>query len=179
MTVVELGEKGNVALREIPFLPLRDVRLLEGTLARLTDPATVKNGNAEDYVSVILTDEEELYDPRSALEQCYPNLLEWRVENSRTRHAVEDMVLPDMNLSPIELFEEFYRMMQEIKQDQDCFSLRDLAVNGSDLMQLGFPQDKSLGNALNALLELVMDDKMENDKNKLLIKAKELLDKGE
>ena len=62
MTVVELGEKGNVALREIPFLPLRDVRLLEGTLARLTDPATVKNGNAEDYVSVILTDEEELYD---------------------------------------------------------------------------------------------------------------------
>ena len=127
MTVVELGEKGNVALREIPFLPLRDVRLLEGTLARLTDPATVKNGNAEDYVSVILTDEEELYDPRSALEQCYPNLLEWRVENSRTRHAVEDMVLPDMNLSPIELFEEFYRMMQGcgLSEEEEAY-LRDV-----------------------------------------------------
>ena len=127
MTVVELGEKGNVALREIPFLPLRDVRLLEGTLARLTDPTTVKNGNAEDYVSVILTDEEELYDPRSALEQCYPNLLEWRVENSRTRHAVEDMVLPDMNLSPIELFEEFYRMMQGcgLSEEEEAY-LRDV-----------------------------------------------------
>lgn len=127
MTVVELGEKGNVALREIPFLPLRDVRLLEGTLARLTDPAAVKNGNAEDYVSVILTDEEELYDPRSALEQCYPNLLEWRVENSRTRHAVEDMVLPDMNLSPIELFEEFYRMMQGcgLSEEEEAY-LRDV-----------------------------------------------------
>lgn len=71
---------------------------------------------------------------------------------------------------------QFYRMMQEIKQDQDCFSLKDLAVNGNDLMQLGFPQDKSLGNALNTLLELVMDDKMENDKEKLLTKARELLD---
>lgn len=73
---------------------------------------------------------------------------------------------------------QFYRMMQEIKQDQDCFSLKDLAVNGNDLMQLGFPQDKSLGNALNALLELVMDDKMENDKEKLLTKARELLDEN-
>ena len=67
-------------------------------------------------------------------------------------------------------------MMQEIKQDQDCFSLKDLAVNGNDLMQIGFPQGKSIGNALNTLLELVMDDKMENDKEKLLTKAKELLD---
>lgn len=71
---------------------------------------------------------------------------------------------------------QFYRMMEEIKQDQDCFSLKDLAVNGKDLMQLGFPQDKSLGNALNTLLELVMDDKIENDKEKLLTKARELLD---
>lgn len=74
---------------------------------------------------------------------------------------------------------QIYRMIKEIKQDQDCFSLKDLAVNGKDLMQLGYSQDKSLGNALNTLLGLVMDDKMENDKEKLLIKAKELLDKGE
>lgn len=71
---------------------------------------------------------------------------------------------------------QFYRMMQEIKQDQDCFSLKDLAVNGNDLMQIGFPQDRLLGNALNTLLELVMDDKIENDKEKLLAKARELLD---
>ena len=59
--------------------------------------------------------------------QCYPNLLEWRVENSRTRHAVEDMVLPDMNLSPIELFEEFYRMMQGcgLSEEEEAY-LRDV-----------------------------------------------------
>lgn len=70
---------------------------------------------------------------------------------------------------------QFYRMIQEIKQQEDCFKLKNLAVNGNDLMQIGFPQDKSLGNTLNILLELVMDDKMENNKEKLLAKAGELL----
>lgn len=71
---------------------------------------------------------------------------------------------------------QFYHMMQKIKQDEDCFSLKDLAVNGNDLMQIGFVAGKSLGNALNQLLEMVMDDKIENDKEKLLTKASELLD---
>lgn len=74
---------------------------------------------------------------------------------------------------------QFYCLMQEIKQDQDCFSLKDLAVNGKDLMQLGFPQDKSLGNALNTLLELVMDEKIANDKDVLLNKAMEILAQAE
>ena len=67
-------------------------------------------------------------------------------------------------------------MIQEIKQDEDCFSLKDLAVNGNDLMQIGFVAGKPLGNALNQLLEMVMDDKIENNKEKLLMKASELLD---
>lgn len=74
---------------------------------------------------------------------------------------------------------QFFRMIQEIKQQEDCFKLKDLAVNGNDLIQIGFSQDKSLGNALNTLLELVMDDKMENDKEKLLAKARELLNEKE
>ena len=43
-------------------------------------------------------------------------------------------------------------------------------------MQIGFVAGKPLGNALNQLLEMVMDDKIENDKEKLLAKAGELLD---
>ena len=43
-------------------------------------------------------------------------------------------------------------------------------------MQIGFVAGKPLGNALNQLLEMVMDDKIENNKEKLLMKASELLD---
>lgn len=71
---------------------------------------------------------------------------------------------------------QFYHMIQQIKKDDDCFTLKDLEVNGNDLIQLGFTAGKFLGNALNQLLEMVMDDKIENDKEKLLTKARELLD---
>lgn len=70
---------------------------------------------------------------------------------------------------------QFYHILQQIKVDDDCFTLKDLAVNGNDLMQLGFTAGKFLGETLNQLLELVMDDKIKNDKVHLSLKAKEIL----
>lgn len=74
---------------------------------------------------------------------------------------------------------QFKSIVEEIKKQNDCFSLKALAVNGGDLIKLGFAPGKALGNALNQLLELVMDDKIENDRENLLAKAKELLNETE
>ena len=73
---------------------------------------------------------------------------------------------------------QFKSIVEEIKKHNDCFSLKTLAVNGSDLIELGFAPGKAIGDALSHLLELVMDDKIENDKEKLLVRAKELLNKA-
>ena len=48
-----------------------------------------------------------------------------------------------------------------------CLKITDLAVNGSDIAQLGF-RGKEIGNALQTLLEAVTDGKVENDKEKLI-----------
>lgn len=66
-------------------------------------------------------------------------------------------------------------LAQEIQQQNDCFQLKDLAVNGGDLIQIGFPPGKALGKTLQCLLELVMDDKLENNRDALLEKAGEFL----
>lgn len=58
-----------------------------------------------------------------------------------------------------------------IEQDQ-CFKLRDLAVNGEDLMDIGYTQGKELGDTLRRLLSLVIEGKVENDRDKLLEIAK-------
>ena len=50
---------------------------------------------------------------------------------------------------------------------QPCFTLKDLAVNGRDLTALGL-KGKAVGDALQMLLEAVMDGKTENDKDILL-----------
>ena len=59
------------------------------------------------------------------------------------------------------------RILQDILDADACFSLRQLAINGDDLLALGL-QGKAVGEALTFLLEQVIDGKLPNEKNELL-----------
>ena len=56
-------------------------------------------------------------------------------------------------------------------QQKDCFTLKDLAVNGNDLIQLGYKPGKKIGTVLNQLLEMVINDKIASDKAQLTLWA--------
>lgn len=68
----------------------------------------------------------------------------------------------------IELFERTIEAM-------NVFSTRDLAVDGRDLMALGFEAGPALGTALKALLDAVVDDDLPNERDALLNRAADLL----
>lgn len=114
--LVELGEKAIVT--KLPLHPLRDVRKVQGTLQELLDTADPKH--REDYVSVTLTDEIDPYKPKEQLEKVYRNILEIRVDNSRTRQKLsfkdEEIRIED----PMVSFCDFYREMQgrELGQEE-------------------------------------------------------------
>lgn len=57
---------------------------------------------------------------------------------------------------------------EEIVSRADCVSLKTLAVTGSDLIQAGMKPGKELGETLNKMLEIVLDDPAMNTKEKLL-----------
>ena len=59
-------------------------------------------------------------------------------------------------------------MAAEILNEKACFSLRDLAVNGSDLLAAGCAPGKAVGTALDDLLNAVIDGVVPNDKAALL-----------
>ena len=65
-------------------------------------------------------------------------------------------------------------LMAEIAEEDACLSLKDLAVNGHDLMALGF-SGKQVGQMLNRLLELVMEEELPNEKVPLLTRVQEEL----
>ena len=109
---VIIGPKGEVEVTKLPLKPLRDVRKIQGTLSELTSPLVLASADPEDYVSVVLTDEEELYEPGQALARVYPRMLEWRVENSRTRYEMQDAVLQEEKKSLLEMFGDFYEQMR-------------------------------------------------------------------
>ena len=56
-----------------------------------------------------------------------------------------------------------------------CITLRDLAVNGDDLILLGIPAGKQIGDVLNRLLEMVLNEETENSKDALLEKARAMI----
>ena len=67
-----------------------------------------------------------------------------------------------------EQFSKIRSIIADILADQACLSIKDLAVNGRDLMELGFAPGKTLGACLQSLLEQVLDERLPNDKTALL-----------
>ena len=67
----------------------------------------------------------------------------------------------------MEQFPVLRRLIGEILEEDSCLSLRDLAVNGHDLMALGLT-GKAIGQTLNRLLNLVLEEVLPNTREALL-----------
>ena len=63
---------------------------------------------------------------------------------------------------------EFKERIEQQKNANSALSLKDLAVNGKDLISIGIPAGKQLGMILNELFEAVLEDPAQNSREKLL-----------
>ena len=70
-------------------------------------------------------------------------------------------------------FSEIRALLAEIEAENACLSLKDLAINGNDLIKFGITGRK-IGETLNFLLEQVMDEQLPNDRQTLLDQIKTL-----
>lgn len=107
--VVELGEKGSAPqIRELPLVPMRRVRVEKGELTE------VLRHPSEDYVSIVLTDREDLdvIDMQEQLRQAFPNLLEIRRENLRRADYSKPLTAAQIP-EPFELCKSFLGDLDE------------------------------------------------------------------
>ena len=65
-------------------------------------------------------------------------------------------------------------LLYDVLQENECFTLKDLAINGKDLMECGIPQGKLIGEILNTLLISVIDGEIKNEKDELFKMIKQL-----
>lgn len=63
---------------------------------------------------------------------------------------------------------------QQLREEDSCLKINQLAVNGSDLMSLGF-KGKAVGDELKRLLSAVIEEELPNEHDALISSAKEQL----
>ena len=71
-------------------------------------------------------------------------------------------------------FSGIQAMIRQIEEENACLTLKDLAVNGHDLMALGL-QGRAIGETLNKLLASVLEEELPNEKPALLRRVQEEL----
>ena len=122
--LVEFGEKGQVTVQTIPIQPLRDLREIRGTYDEVTEKSFYDGTNTEDYLHVILTDEEDVPEAMGRLRSIYPNVMKLTYDNLRTQSSQEILGAerPETK-SPLELFQDFYQLQnnQSMNQEQEDF----------------------------------------------------------
>ena len=65
------------------------------------------------------------------------------------------------------IFDEALEVMEDILNEESCFSLKDLAVNGNDMLAMGI-RGKAIGRALQMCMDAVLDETVTNNRQELL-----------
>lgn len=80
---------------------------------------------------------------------------------------------PEYALNRLNNTYKLLNALNEVLKEEACFTLHDLNIKGTDLIEIGIKQGKEIGIILNDLLEKVIDEELDNKKEILLEFVKE------
>lgn len=124
VTVVDMDSKGEITITEFPLVPLRDMREIRGTYKKIMNRNSYRDTNTEDYIHIVLTDEQDEPDAIAKLRNVYPNLMRLEYDNRRTQAAssLETVASTDKK-TPSQLFGELFEMQngQPMSEEQSKY----------------------------------------------------------
>ena len=121
VTIAELKEKGSLTVHQEPLKPLHDMREIRSSYEELVLRENYQGTDLEDYLHVILTDENDIPDVIGRLRSIYPNIMKLDYDNQRTRRNQELMKEEAaVEQSPMELLGQFFSQQnnQEMSPEQ-------------------------------------------------------------
>lgn len=123
MTIVELAQKGNVEIATRALKPLHAMRQIRGSYEELTLRENYIHEATKDYLSIVLTNEDEIPDAISKLRIIYPNIMKLSYDNKRSKMDAPLEGNKDERLQPLDLLQEFYCQQnnKELNNEQETF----------------------------------------------------------
>ncbi|MBP3360500.1 MAG: HD domain-containing protein [Clostridia bacterium] len=143
-------------------------------LTRLKSPNKIKSLVCE----LVKLHDREIVNTRRAVKRFMRAASREAAERIFALKKADNLALAPEYHSRTELIRETENTMKSIVENQECFSLKQLCINGNTLIENGFEPSRQLGEILSALLDAVIDGRAANEKEDLLRLAQELRAQG-
>lgn len=129
-TILDFPDKKSLTIKEISLTPLHDLRKIKGTYDEITLKNNYAHTNTDDYISITLTDEQDIPDAINRLRAIYPNIMQLSYDNKRTATTqLIDANNINESQTPFDLFAEFY-----VKQNNQPLNEEQITIM-QDLIQ--------------------------------------------
>lgn len=122
--LVELGEKGELSIEPLPFAPMREMITLRASFDEAARPECAR----EDYMEIVLTDEDDVPEAMGKLRAIYPNLLHLRYDNARTRAGDMNLIAERAQRTPQEWIAQLFAEQNGREMDEKQRALVDELV---------------------------------------------------
>lgn len=120
VTILDIGNKGDVNIKTIELMPLRDMFELKGEYELLVSKKYYENIKKDDYVNIILTDEDIIPEALGRLRAVYPNIMKLSYDNTRTRSINGNISAEHAKgKTPYDFFEELYKKQNGVSLNDD------------------------------------------------------------
>ncbi|HCX64754.1 MAG TPA: exonuclease sbcCD subunit D [Eubacteriaceae bacterium] len=113
-------DENGVDCETISLDPIRDLRIIRGPIDHLLSEEVHQNEGLDDYMLVVLTDEDEPVDPLGKIRSVYPNTMKIEFDNKRSKQNQSEKTAKEVaKKSSYELFEEFYFAMNNVAMSEE------------------------------------------------------------
>lgn len=139
---------------------IKSAEIVEIALNRLRyENETIKNVTEliKHHADIIVNDEKSIKRWLNRIgEKQFRRLIELRKADIKAQN-------PDFAPERLEILTQTYILLGKILAEQQCFRLKDLKINGNDLLKIGFQPGPVLGKCLQKLLEEVIEERLRNE----------------
>ncbi len=111
VTIVTLKQKQNIMIDTIELIPKRDMCEIKGYYQEVTALNYYQNMNTQNYMHIILKDEQDIDDAMAKLRSIYPNIMRLDYDNKRTQNNQIIQTTQNIeNKTPLQLLQQFYEI---------------------------------------------------------------------
>lgn len=129
--IIDIKEKGNLTIKEIPLQPLHNMAIIKGNYKDLVDDNDIKRTYSESYLKIELTDKTDIPYVKDKLKTVFHNVLEVIYERqTKKMKELNSQISNIKDLSELELVKKFFKeqMNKELSKKQEKYITEALEI---------------------------------------------------